>query len=147
VEECRAVLHRLPRLHLAHLDLAGAYFRAGEFDACRTHLDLALDCGYPFPFVIYNYLACMAAETGDWRSARINLRRANRSRPAKLTRDNEQRLEAWLAAGGPASGRGPGLTAVHDFEVVSHLPPVQPCKPGSIILHGDGSEPDRVLGA
>jgi radical SAM superfamily enzyme YgiQ (UPF0313 family) len=65
VDECRAVLGRLGDHAPAELDLAGAHYHAGDFDAADHHARRALDFGHPTPGLAHNYLALTI---GSWPS-------------------------------------------------------------------------------
>jgi radical SAM superfamily enzyme YgiQ (UPF0313 family) len=117
-KECADVLGRLPNLHEAHLDLAGAYCRAGDHEAAEPHVRRALQMDYPLPGLAYNYLACIAAARGDLEGVQRNLARAERCYPHGVVLRNKQILEDHLAQGGPARGSPLQLVATSDFETV-----------------------------
>src|SRR6185369_3423771 len=45
--------------HAAHMDLAGAYFRADQLDLAEVHVRRALELGTPVPGLALNYLGCI----------------------------------------------------------------------------------------
>jgi len=118
VEECRGILERLPNLHEAHMDLAGAYCRTGKPDLAEPHVHRALQMGYPLPGLAFNYLACIAAGKGDFDGAKAHLARAERSYPHGVVLRNKRLLEDWLALGGPNSRQPLTLIAHNHFETV-----------------------------
>ncbi len=144
VEQCRRVLERFPDLHLAHLDLGAACFRAREFDNARQHLDQALALGYPFASVVLNYLAAIAVGEGDALAADLFLKRAGEGPPEALIRRNRRALETWRQGG--KKDPPPILEAAHEFQFVSQPPFVQPIKPAPIRLRALAGGGDLVLG-
>lgn len=131
VDECRAILSRLGDHHAAHMDLAGAYFRAGERDACEKHVQRALELGYPVPGLAYNYLACVAAERRDLTALQAHLRTALRLDPQHyVVAQNAHTLRDWLLQGGPVNDLPLSLIARHDFQLFERT--AQPALPGPL---------------
>ena len=54
IAECEAILERLGDYHAAHMDLGGAYLRAGRLDDAERHVRRALELGYPAPGLALN---------------------------------------------------------------------------------------------
>ena len=104
VDDGLAVLARLPDNPLAHADLCRAYLRQQAPDEAAAHLRCAVNSGYCLPGMVDNLSACIAAQRGDTDTARDHLERALRFFPHPVVVDNHQRLDAWLAAGGPSDG-------------------------------------------
>jgi tetratricopeptide (TPR) repeat protein len=134
VAECQKILDAMPDLHLSHLETALAYYQEGEMETAKAHLNRALELGYPFPEVVFNYLACIAATHGDITSAEINLKKALQISPNKLSQDNLSALRQWQEQGAAFKNGIPPLRASHDFPVISYRPAVQPLKPGPITV-------------
>ena len=131
VEQCRAVLDRLPDLPAALLDLGAALFREGELDPAERCLRRAIQLGYPIPELAENYLAGILGRRGDLAGMQKLLRQAtDREHPHPLVVANARALDAWLAAGGPRSGRKLDLAMRHDFHPVT--PAVQPIAPAPL---------------
>jgi len=103
-EERRAILARLPDLHLCHMDLARACLREGNPDAAELHLQSALQRDYPLPGLVYNLLACLCAARHDVQGADRNLESALAYYPHQVVLENQTRLESWRAGGGRRSG-------------------------------------------
>ena len=131
VDECRAILERLPDHHAAHVDLAGAYFKEERFAEAEPHLQRALDLGYPLPGLVFNYRACIAARRGDAISAAAHLADAMRRDPHHgVLAHNAQVQKEWATRGGAAAGRPLDLVATHDFQLFERL--AQPTLPGPL---------------
>ncbi len=114
VDECRAIVERLGGdHHAAHMDLAGALFRAGRLDEAEAHARRALDLGYPLPGLALNTLACIAAGRGDAARARELLAEAQRRDPQHWVLRNN--IEA-LAKGDLSS-----LVARHEFPLLEQV--------------------------
>ncbi|HLK36560.1 MAG TPA: radical SAM protein, partial [Polyangiaceae bacterium] len=128
VDECAAVLGRLGDHHAAHVDLAGAYYRAGRFDEAERHVRRALDLGYPAPGLAHNYLGCIAARRGDFAGMKAHLADALARDPQHwvLTR-NAQAVRQWSAGG---ENGAPELVADHEFQLLER--PAQPTLPGPL---------------
>jgi anaerobic magnesium-protoporphyrin IX monomethyl ester cyclase len=65
IEELLEILGRLDDLHSAHIDLAGAFLRAGQPDKAEQHIQIAMEKKYPLTDLAFNYLACIAVFRGD----------------------------------------------------------------------------------
>jgi radical SAM superfamily enzyme YgiQ (UPF0313 family) len=130
VDELRAVLERLGDHHAAHMDLAGAYVRAGELGRAEHHAGRALELGYPAPGLAHNMLACIAAARGDWRAMEASFVRAAVDPQHFVLQRNVVAVRAWLARGGPRTGPPPKLLARHDFQILERTE--QPCLPGPL---------------
>lgn len=131
VEDCEAILGRLPDHHAAHVDLAQAYGRAGRLDDAERHVRRALELDYPCPGLLHNDLACIASARGDLGETIAALAEAVRVDPQHpVVLENHATLRGWLDAGGPASGRPLGLVARHGFELLERT--LQPSLPGPL---------------
>jgi len=130
VAEYRAILERLGDHHAAHIDLGGAYYREGALDEAEQHVTRALELGYPAPGLALNYLACIAAQRGDFGAMTARLDEAMRRDPqhAALTQ-NVLAVRAWTARGAPP-GALPDLVAEHDFQLLERT--AQPTLPGPL---------------
>ena len=131
--ECRSIIQLFPALHAAHMDLAGALYREGNFEEAEESLQQALDLDYPLPGLCYNYRACIAAARGDTRGALENLIRARECGFHQVVESNLQAVQAWVKAEGHMRSRLPALTAHHRFEITSRK--LQPITPAPITLH------------
>jgi radical SAM superfamily enzyme YgiQ (UPF0313 family) len=131
VDECRAILERLGDLHTAHLDLAGAYYRAGDLDGAERHANRALELDHPLPGLVLNYLACIAFARGDVPKMQdLFLQAARRDPQHWVLIENVQRVRAWLAKDGPNQGLPLVLEAHHEFALLERN--VQPTLPGPL---------------
>jgi len=132
VDDCRAVLERLPDLHAAHMDLGGAHFRAGQWDPAEQYVRRAMEMGYPLPSLGHNYLACIAGRRGDIEGVQAHLERAVSGGRLQLrvVRDNTDAVRAWLKDGGAKSSGPLKLAARHDFNLTTTLQ--QPMTPGPL---------------
>ena len=127
----RAHLDKLGDYHGAHLDLAGAYYRAGELGAAETHARRALELGYPNPGVAYNYLACIAHARSDLRAMQDLFLAAARTDPQHhLLMSNVERARRWFRERGPERNLEPALEARHDFQLFERT--LQPTLPGPL---------------
>jgi hypothetical protein len=133
VAECQSILKLFSDLHAAHLDLAGALYREGDYEEAEESIQQALDLDYPLPGLCYNYRACIAAERGDIKGVLENLIRARECGFHQVCETNLQAVQMWVKAGGQQAGSLPALTAHHDFEITSRKS--QPVTPGPITLH------------
>jgi hypothetical protein len=131
VAEAQAILERVGDYHAAHLDLAGAYFRAGDWDACEGHCRRALELGYPAPGLIYNYLACVAARRFDIKAMQEHFMAGAKADPQHhILISNVDRARRWFRENGPELGLPLELTARHDFQLFERT--VQPTLPGPL---------------
>lgn len=126
VEECAEVLERIGDLHTAHMDLAGACFREGQLDRAEHHAKRALELDYPAPGLAYNYLACIAADRGDFDAMRARFDEASIDPQHAVLVRNVQAVRAWDS--NPANP--PSLVARHDFELLERTE--QPTLPGPL---------------
>ncbi len=132
VHEYAEILDRLEGYHGAHLDLAGAYLRAGQPGEAEPHIHLALEKGYPLRGLAHNYLAIVAAHGGDLAGLRDHLQRAALAYPHAVVIRNINRFQSWIAAGGPGHGIPLKLLAENDFE--GNMVPRQPELPARLGL-------------
>lgn len=109
IAEFETILALFPDLPAAHMDLGGAYYQSGNYSEAEKHIRVAIDMGYPLPILGYNYLACIAASCGDFKSAIPYFEQAKAIGNDSLVDDNLQSLRAWLLAGGLQSGLRPNL--------------------------------------
>jgi len=133
VAECQSIVKLLPDLHAAHMDLAGALYREGNFEAAEESIQQALAMGYPLPGLAYNYRACIAGARGDIKAVIENLIRARECGFHQVIETNLQAVQAWVKAGGLQGGSLPALTAHHHFEITGRKS--QPVTPGPVTLH------------
>ena len=131
VADARAVLDKLGDFHGAHLDLAGAYYRAGDLAAAERHATRALELGSPNPGVAYNYLACIAYGRSDLRAMQDHFLAAARTDPQHhLLMSNVERARRWFRERGPERGLALALEARHDFQLFERT--LQPTLPGPL---------------
>jgi radical SAM superfamily enzyme YgiQ (UPF0313 family) len=130
VEECKRVLEELGELHTAHLDLAGAHYREGALDDAEVHVNRALELDYPAPGLAYNYLACIAADRGDYEAMQQRFNQAAVDPQHPVLVRNVQVARKWVREGGQASGVPLSLAARHDFELLERTE--QPTLPGPL---------------
>lgn len=131
VGDAKAILERVGEYHAAHLDLAGAYFRAGEWDACERHAKRALELGYPAPGLIYNYLACVAARRFDIKAMQEHFMAGAKADPQHhILISNVERARRWFRENGPELGIPLELGARHDFQLFERT--LQPTLPGPL---------------
>lgn len=143
VEECEAVLARIPDHHAAHVDLAMAYFRAHRLDDAKKRFERALELGHPMPGVVHNFLACIANERGDLSSTIAHLGDGVRDDPQHLPLlHNHLALQAWLEADGPASGKPLRLEASYEFQFLERT--IQPTLPGPLAKDFDAWTPRQA---
>ncbi len=127
--ECRDALSLLGDHHAAHLDVAGAAWRAGDPRTTRAHASRALELGLPVPGLALNYLACAASLEGD-RAAMLDALREAESRDPlhAVLQQNLRTVRAWSSSG--SRGELPALSGSHDFGILER--PVQPMLPGPL---------------
>jgi radical SAM superfamily enzyme YgiQ (UPF0313 family) len=131
VEEYRAILERLGDHHAAHMDLGGAYVRAGDLELGECHVRRALELGYPLPGLAFNYLACIAHARGDLDAMMDHFSRAAKIDPQHFVLiQNVNRARAWFREGGPGKKLPLHLTARHDFQLLERT--IQPTLPGPL---------------
>ncbi len=128
VEDYEAILGRLGDHHAAHMDLGGAYYRAGRLDEAERHVRRALELEYPAPGLGLNYLACIAGRRGDGARMREIFADAMKRDPQHwvLVR-NVRALREWAAAGREGL---PELVSEHEFQLLER--PAQPTLPGPL---------------
>jgi radical SAM superfamily enzyme YgiQ (UPF0313 family) len=131
VAEYAAIAARLGDHHAAHMDLGGAHYREGNIDAAETHVQKALDLGYPLVGLGLNYLACIAARRGQADRMGELLGEAERRDPRHwvLIR-NQQAFRRWLARPAPERGSPPEPIAGHEFQLLEAT--AQPTLPGPL---------------
>jgi tetratricopeptide (TPR) repeat protein len=128
---CRGILERLGDFHAAHMDLAGALYREGDFAGAEAHTLRALELDYPAPGLALSLLACIAAGKKDFTAVEEHLRKALRRDPQHwVVAKNAETFRAFLASGGPTSGRQLELVAGHGFALFERT--VQPTLPGPL---------------
>jgi tetratricopeptide (TPR) repeat protein len=131
VAAAEAVLAKLGDHHGAHLDLAGAYYRAGRYDAAERHAQRTLELDYPSPGLAYNYLACIAAARSDLRAMQDHFMAAAKADPQHhILINNVERTRRWFREGGPERGLPLELSARHDFALFERM--LQPTLPGPL---------------
>jgi len=129
LDECRAALELLGDHHAAHLDVAGACWRAGDLEGTRRHAIKALEHGLPVPGLAHNYLACAASAAGDRAGMLEALQTAEREDPWHPALQHNLRLvRGWMDAGSREAL--PKLMGRHDFAILER--PVQPMLPGPL---------------
>jgi anaerobic magnesium-protoporphyrin IX monomethyl ester cyclase len=131
VADAEAVLAKLGDYHGAHLDVAGACYRAGAYDAAERHAQRALELGYPSPGLVHNYLACIAAARSDLRAMQDHFMAAAKADPQHhILISNVERTRRWFRDGGPERGLPLELSARHDFALFERT--LQPTLPGPL---------------
>ncbi len=133
VAESLQILERLGDLAAAHVDVAGAYIRAGNFDAAEPHLKTALDRGYPLSGIIFNYVACIAAHRGDLEAVEAHLEHAATESGLPYIIENLNRFREFVATKKPETGGELRLTAHNNFPTAFGKL-TQPYKPVDIDL-------------
>ena len=140
IAELETISALFPDLPAAHMDLGGTHYQLGNYSEAEKHIRIAIDMGYPLPILGYNYLACIAASCGDFKSAINYFEQAKALSNDSIVDDNLQSLRAWLLAGGLQSGHRPNLIANHDLE--RPFIAKQPILPGPIVIHSTSTESD-----
>jgi anaerobic magnesium-protoporphyrin IX monomethyl ester cyclase len=131
VAEAKAVLERLGEHHAAQLDLAGAYYREGQWELCEQHARRALELGHPLPGLVYNYLACSAFARGDIKRMQDEFMLAAKADPQHhVLMSNVERARSWFRERGPERGAPLNLVARHDFQLLERT--LQPTLPGPL---------------
>jgi anaerobic magnesium-protoporphyrin IX monomethyl ester cyclase len=143
-EELEAILGLLPDYPAAHMDLAGAYCREGQYGKAEKHLRLAQQMNFCSPGMVYNYLACIAAAKREFSEVMIYLFKAYKLFPHEIIGKNMKMLAKWHEEGGLQSGRPLVLTAHNLFERVVIVR--QPEAPGPIKLHIRQAGETYILG-
>jgi anaerobic magnesium-protoporphyrin IX monomethyl ester cyclase len=127
VDESRAILERLGPHHAAHMDLAGACYRAGQLDEAEEQARRALELRYPAPGLALNYLACIAARRGDVVAMRAHFAEAHRRDPQHWALLRNAQILQSLPSGDVSSAP---LVADHDFQLLERT--AQPTLPGPL---------------
>lgn len=131
VEDCQRILEAVGDHHAAHVDLAGAHYRAGQYDLAERHFQRALELDYPVPGLVHNYRACIAAARYDLKATQEHLRLALREDPYHyVVARNAETLRRWLVDGGPIKGTPLTLEARHEFQLFERT--AQPTLPGAL---------------
>jgi radical SAM superfamily enzyme YgiQ (UPF0313 family) len=131
VAAAEAILAKLGDHHGAHLDLAGAYYHAGRYDAAERHAQRALELDCPSPGLAYNYLACIAAARSDLRAMQDHFMAGAKADPQHhILISNVERTRRWFREGGPERGLPLELSARHDFALFERT--LQPTLPGPL---------------
>jgi len=131
IAEYQAILAYLGDHHAAHMDLAGAYYRANQLDLAEQHVRRALALGTPVPGLALNYLGCIAFLKGDVSGMQDHFLAAARLDPQHLVLiENVQAARAWFKAEGPKRGLPLNLVGRHDFQLFERT--VQPALPGPL---------------
>ncbi len=130
IDEYQAILARLGDFHGAHLDLGGAYYRDGQYDAATEHLHRALELGHPLPGLIHNYLACIAAADRRWPVMQQHLSKARNDPLHPVVQHNLRAVKQWQAQSGLAKNHPLELVARHDFQLFERTR--QPVLPGPV---------------
>lgn len=131
VAAARAILDRVGDYHAAHLDCAGAYFRADQIDAAQRHVERALELNTPVPGLAYNYLAVIAYVRGDLEAMKAHFLTAAKTDPQHdILIRNVARTREWFRVQGPERGVPLHLEAHHDFQLLERT--LQPTLPGPL---------------
>ena len=131
VAECRAILERLPDHAPAHMDLAGAYYRDGQFDSAEQHVNRALELDYPLPGLALNYLACIAAQRGELQKMMDLFMKAAKTDPQHhVLIKNVEAARSWFKNQGPVKNLPLNLVASHEFQLLERT--AQPSLPGPL---------------
>lgn len=131
VPAARAILEKVGEHHAAHLDMAGAYFRARNWDEAERHVKRALALGYPVPGLAYNYLAVIELHRGNLRGMQDHFMTAAKTDPQHhVLIQNVEKVRAWFRADGPENNIPLALEARHDFQLLERT--LQPTLPGTL---------------
>jgi len=131
IPAARAILDKVGEHHGAHLDLCGAYFRAGEYAEAARHAERALELGTPVPGLAWNYLAVAAQRRGDLEAMKgYFLEAAQRDPQHNVLIQNVEKTRAWFRARGPELGLSLELAAGHEFQLLERT--LQPTLPGPL---------------
>ncbi|MBF0358324.1 MAG: tetratricopeptide repeat protein [Magnetococcales bacterium] len=128
VSESQEILSRLDGLPSAHMDLAGAYLRAGEPDKAKPHVVTAMDNGYPLTDYAFNYLAAIAAMGGDFDTFKANLQNAMGSNRLPIITENYNRYLSFIKSGGAKNGHELKFIVHNNFPATLGKP-LQPFQP------------------
>jgi radical SAM superfamily enzyme YgiQ (UPF0313 family) len=131
VAAARAILEKVGDHHAAQLDLAGAYFREGNFEKAREHAERAIELGYPATGLALNYIAVSAFEQGDLDTMKSVFMRAAKTDPQHhVLITNVEAVRAWFREEGPERGIPLALFGRHDFQLLERT--LQPTLPGPL---------------
>jgi anaerobic magnesium-protoporphyrin IX monomethyl ester cyclase len=131
VVEASAILERVGEHHAAHMDLAGALYRAERYREAEEHVRRSLDLGYPAPGLGLNYLACIAYHRGDLSAMKEIFLEAARTDPQHhVLIENVEKARAWFKERGPERGVPLALRARHGFQLLERT--AQPTLPGPL---------------
>ncbi len=131
VAAAQAILAKVGDYSMAHLDCAGASFRAGDLSSAKTHALRALELSVPVPGLAHNYLAVIAFAEGDLEGMKEQLLIAAKTDPQHhVLIENVQKVRAWFQALGPERGLPLELEAHHDFQLLERT--LQPTLPGPL---------------
>lgn len=149
IDELESILARLGDHHAAHMDLGGAYFRAGRLDEAERHVQRALELEYPAPGLALNYLACIAARRGDASAMRERFADAMRRDPQHWVLARNLRVLEQRDARGGGDPYAADLVATHDFQLLERG--AQPTLPGPLasdfaIWHSPPRPPEVPVG-
>lgn len=96
IQEREAVLSHLPKLHIAYVELANAYFRNGHFDKATAALCRAEDLGFPIGNMLLNQHACICLARNQIDKALHLLESACQAFPDNTVKSNLDRLIYWI---------------------------------------------------
>ncbi|MCH2109673.1 MAG: radical SAM protein [Polyangiaceae bacterium] len=131
VPTARGILEKVGPYAGAHMDLAGALFRAGELEESEEHVMEALRLGYPAPGLALNYLAVIALRRGDIEAMKDLFMKAAKTDPQHhILMKNVEAARAWFREQGPERGIELRLDAHHQFQLLERTN--QPTLPGPL---------------
>jgi radical SAM superfamily enzyme YgiQ (UPF0313 family) len=143
LDDYLTILERLGDYHAAHMDVAGAYLRAGQLDLAENHVRRALDLGYPLPGLADNYLACIAYGRGDLDAMMDHFTHAAKTDPQHYVLiQNVNRARAWFKEGGPQKKLPLSFTMRHDFQLLERT--MQPTLPGPLPVNYEAWTPAQM---
>jgi anaerobic magnesium-protoporphyrin IX monomethyl ester cyclase len=127
----RSILSKVGDHHSAHMDLAGALYRAGKYAEAKVHVERALELGYPAPGLALNYLACILHHENDLEGMKLAFLEAARRDPQHLVLiENVERVRSWFKERGPERDVPLKLEARHGFQLLERT--LQPTLPGPL---------------
>ena len=133
VDESLAMLETLDGHHTAHMNLAGAYLRAGQPEQAEPHVNIAIEKGYPMPELSFNYLACIAGLRGDIEAMELFFKHAETFYLNPIIRENSRRFQEWVKLNGVDNNLKLRLIVHNNFpQVIGEL--TQPFSPAAIKL-------------
>ncbi|NRA32702.1 MAG: radical SAM protein [Polyangiaceae bacterium] len=134
VEECTATVALLPGHAPALMDLAGAQYSAGNYDAAEQSLKLASETGYPLPGLVHNYHACIAYQRGQVDVMKAQFETAVKLDPGHyVLLQNINAAKKWMLSGRQQRGEPLELNASHEFQLLERT--LQPSLPGPLPLN------------